>query len=146
MSFHPETEAGQVVASTLSGLPVIPQGTEEVIDRLMVMRAGIADISAAKQRFIDAVLGAYKNKLLAFDDDIEELRCEADLLEAQVRKVALSESRSIKGKLGQVVYAKGRVSYDVKSLDAYAVANPQVLAFRKEGEPSVSIRAVGGAA
>jgi hypothetical protein len=37
---------------------------------------------------------------------------------------------------------KGRVSWDGKSLDGYMAAHPEISAFRKEGEPSVSLRNV----
>ena len=40
------------------------------------------------------------------------------------------------------VYNKGRVSWDSKLLDGYAVAHPEILAARKEGDPSVTIRTV----
>ncbi len=40
------------------------------------------------------------------------------------------------------IYSKGRMSWDGKRLDGYATAHPEILAFRSEGQPSVSIREV----
>lgn len=144
-TFRSGTLAGRIVSEKLEEYPAVPVCAEDAVDLLMAVRSGIADIAAAKQKLIDSLLSEYHHKIQAFDDDIVELQGRAAELEHKVRNAALSLKGSIKGNLGQVVYSKGRVSYDVKSLDAYAVANPQVLAFRKEGDPSVSIRAVGGA-
>jgi len=49
-------------------------------------------------------------------------------------------------KLSQVksaaVFSHGRVSWDTSSLDQYAKTHPEIGSFRKEGNPSVSLRAV----
>ncbi|MCG3145996.1 MAG: hypothetical protein HONDAALG_03775 [Gammaproteobacteria bacterium] len=53
-----------------------------------------------------------------------------------------SRGATVKGAALSAVYAKGRVSWDNKALEGYAVAHPELLAFRSEGAPSVSIRGV----
>jgi hypothetical protein len=143
--FHPETQAGKIVAEQLSDFPAAPVVAEDAVDLLMQIRSGIASLANAKQRFLDSVLTEYHHKIQAFDDDITELQDKAAAIEDQIRKTALAERRSIKGQFGQAVYASGRVSWDTKGLDGVAVVMPEILKFRKVGEPSVSIRAFGGA-
>jgi hypothetical protein len=60
----------------------------------------------------------------------------------EVKQEVISGGASMKGDYLQAVWSKGRVSWDTKSLDGYAVAHPELTQFRKEGEPSVSIRSV----
>ena len=64
-------------------------------------------------------------------------------LEAEIRQDVLALGQTVKGNGLQAVYLKGRVSWDAKSLDGYGLAHPELFAFRKEGEPSVSLRSVG---
>ena len=61
-------------------------------------------------------------------------------LEAEIKQAIIVHGASVKGSVLHAVFAKGRVSWDTKSLDGYATAHPELLTFRKEGEPSVSIR------
>ena len=61
-------------------------------------------------------------------------------LEAQVKQAALEYGESVKGARLQVVFAKGRTSWDTKALDDYAAAHPEIERFRKVGDPTVSIR------
>ena len=61
-------------------------------------------------------------------------------LEEKIKKAVIENGASVKGSFLHAVFAKGRVSWDTKSLDGYATAHPELLSFRKEGEPSASIR------
>lgn len=65
----------------------------------------------------------------------------AAALEAEIKAEVLAAGASVKGAQLQAVYTKGRVSWDAKALDGFAAAHPEIAAFRKEGDPSVSIRA-----
>ncbi len=60
--------------------------------------------------------------------------------ENEVRREVLALKESVKGKTLLAVYMKGRVTWDGKGLDGFAVAHPEIKTFGKEGEPSVSIR------
>lgn len=145
-TFHPETQAGRMVADQLSEFPAVPVVAEDAVDLLMHIRSGIANLANAKQRYQDSLLSDEQHaKLVAFDDDIVELQDKAAAIEEQVRKATLAEGKTIKGKFGQAVYSTGRESWDSKMLQGLAIAIPEVLKARKVGEPSVSIRAVGGA-
>ena len=64
-----------------------------------------------------------------------------DLTEA-IKENVITTGASVKGTFLQAVYSKPRVTWDNKGLDGFMVAHPEIKAFRKEGEPSVSIRTV----
>ena len=64
-----------------------------------------------------------------------------DLTEA-IKENVITTGASVKGTFLQAVYSKPRVTWDNKGLDGFMVAHPEIKAFRKEGEPSVSIRSV----
>lgn len=63
----------------------------------------------------------------------------------QVKAAVIANGASVKGAHLQAVYAKGRTSWDSRGLDGYAVAHPEINAFRSVGQPSVSIRKGGDA-
>ena len=63
----------------------------------------------------------------------------ADLIKAEV----IAAGETISGEHHQAVYSKPRVSWDSKGLEGYAVAHPEILVFRSEGNPSVSLRVRG---
>jgi len=62
--------------------------------------------------------------------------------EAAVKAGALEIGATIKGSRLQAVFIKGRVSWDTKALDGYAMAHPEILPLRSRGEPSISIRVI----
>lgn len=64
------------------------------------------------------------------------------VLTAEVKQAIVEIGASVKASFLHAVYAKGRVSWDAKSLDGYAVGHPEILNFRKEGDPSVAIRKI----
>ncbi len=51
---------------------------------------------------------------------------------------------SVKGASLHAVFCKGRISWDDKCLQGFAIVHPAILEFRKEGEPSVAIRTIKG--
>jgi hypothetical protein len=63
-------------------------------------------------------------------------------LTAEVKAEVLAGGSSAKGAHLQALYVKGRISWNTVALDGYAIAHPEIASMRKEGEPSVSIRAV----
>ena len=73
---------------------------------------------------------------------METAQANAAELENKVKSLVVEGGKTEKGERLQAVYTKGRVSWDTKAIDGYAISHPELFAFRKEGEPSVSIRAV----
>lgn len=115
------------------------------LDEFMCQRDMIA---VHKQEAVDAVLtpeikaqlaeidAEFKLQSLAVDENIEALT-------AEIKPEVIKIGATVKGERLSAVFSKGRVSWDTKALDGYAAAHPEVAQFRKEGEPSVSIRKIG---
>jgi hypothetical protein len=98
-----------------------------------------------KQALLDAIYTAEIKARMAeieaeFSTKTEGVTENIAALEAEIKQAVIEHGESVKGSLFHAVFAKGRVSWDTKSLDGYAAAHPELLSFRKQGEPSVSIR------
>jgi hypothetical protein len=63
-------------------------------------------------------------------------------LETEIRQEVIRQGASVKSTFLRVVYNPGRVTWNTKSLDVYARARPEILQFRKQGEPFVTIQKV----
>ena len=119
----------------------------ECIEKYSDLVVGIDVINAEKQALIDQVLTSeIKEKLKEIEAEyapkLQLIMQEKDTLEAQVKDAALQAGQTIKGTYHQFVFTKGRVSWDTKALDGYAISHPEIAQFRKEGNPSVSVRTV----
>ncbi len=58
-------------------------------------------------------------------------------------KVGVIEiGKTVKGNFLMAVFNKGRVRWDSKALDGYSKSHPELLEFRKEGNPYASIRGI----
>lgn len=75
-----------------------------------------------------------------FDDKLNQVNENINSLESAVKEQVKAFGQSVKGELIQAVWSKPRVTWDTKGLEGFLVAHPEIKAFRKEGEPSVSIR------
>lgn len=62
--------------------------------------------------------------------------------EAAVRGRVLTLGTSVKGASLQAVYSKGKMSWDSKFLQGYAIAVPDILKACEVGEPSVAIKGI----
>ena len=78
-----------------------------------------------------------------FGDKEEAVKDNIAALEAEVKQAVLDEGATVKGGSVQAVYVKGRVSWDSKALDGYCKAHPELEEYRKQGNPSVSLRKTG---
>jgi len=109
---------------------------------------GIELLNAEKQALIDTVLTPeIKEKLAEIDAEftpkVDALNSRNTTLIDTVKGEVLATGQTLNGSYHQAVFTKGRVSWDTKALDGYAAAHPEVATFRKEGQPSVSIRLRG---
>ena len=77
-----------------------------------------------------------------FQPKLDDARKDILLLEEDIKEYVVTVGETLKGTDHMFVYAKGRVSWDTKSLEGYAKAHPELLVFRSEGKPSVSVRKV----
>ena len=114
------------------------------IDALADARDRITATRLEWEALRDRIMEPVKKELAGLDAEftplLEAAQEQAATLENEVRADVLTAGASVKGSRLHVIWRKGLVSWDGKSLDGYAAAHPEVLRFRKEGEPSVSIR------
>jgi hypothetical protein len=71
---------------------------------------------------------------------LDRISQEIQLYEGRLKEYVLTVQGTLKGEHHMVVWSKGRTSWDTKSLEGYAKAHPELLVFKTEGNPSVSIR------
>ncbi len=63
-------------------------------------------------------------------------------LETEIKTEVLLRGQSVSGGAYRAVYTQGRTSWDNEGMARYAGTHPDVLQFRKQGQPSVSLRSV----
>ena len=119
----------------------------EKIEKYSDLGFGIDSINQEKQALIDTILTPEIKEKLAeidaeFDPKIEEISQEKAALEAEIKQEVLEAGRTVKGTYHSFVWSKPRVSWDIKALDGYAAAHPEIQQFRIEGSPSVSVRKI----
>lgn len=77
-----------------------------------------------------------------YDQTFKDIQAKIMELEFDIKQAVYVRGETIKADHLMAVFTKGRQSWDNKGLDAYSEIHPEVLKYRKIGEPSVSIRAV----
>ena len=87
------------------------------------------------QAELDALDSEYKPVLEAVEENIA-------VLENEIKTDVLLYGESISGGSYRASYTQGRVSWDSEGMTKYAASHPDVLQFRKQGQPSVSLRVV----
>ena len=92
-----------------------------------------AEILKTVQAELDALTAEYQP---LFDTSAERIATLTD----EIKREVLNHGASVKGAHLQAVYSRGRVTWDTKGLDRYAVEHPEVMGFRKQGQPTVSLR------
>ncbi|HLE23152.1 MAG TPA: hypothetical protein VI701_02505 [Anaerolineales bacterium] len=121
----------------------------EKLDRLAKLYTERDSLGAQKQALIDQVLPAEIRDRLTdieaeFAQKAEAAAANIEGLEAEIKAETLSHGESVRAAGLQAVWNKGRQSWDSKGLANFGEAHPEVLQFRKEGEPSVTIRRASG--
>jgi phage-related minor tail protein len=76
------------------------------------------------------------------DTALTSLQDGINQLTAEIKTLVLVGGSTVKGQHLIAVWVKGRVSWDTKGLEGYKVAHPEIATFRKEGDPSVTIRSI----
>jgi hypothetical protein len=92
-----------------------------------------AEVLKKVQDELDALDVEFKPALEAAEENTAAL-------ETEIRNDIILRGESLRGSVYQAVYMKGRVSWDAAGMNEYARDHPDVLRFRKEGQPAVSLR------
>ena len=120
---------------------------KQKLDTLAEYHAQRDAISLQKQELIDTILTPEIKAKIAeieaeFAGKAEASNQNASVIEAEIKDAIKELGGSVKATYLHAVWAKGRISWDNKAMDGYAVDHPEILFMRKEGDPSVSIRKV----
>jgi hypothetical protein len=94
-----------------------------------------AEILKKIQADLDALDSEYKPILEAAEENIAAL-------ENEIKTDVLLYGESISGGSYRASYTQGRVSWDNEGMAKYAAAHPDVIQFRKQGNPIVSLRVI----
>jgi hypothetical protein len=84
---------------------------------------------------LDALEAEYTPLFESADENLAKL-------EAEIKNDVLMHGESIQAGTYRAVYVQGRVSWDNDGMTRYAETHPDILQFRKQGQPTVTIRAV----
>jgi len=118
------------------------------LDQLAELQAQSDLLRLKKQELIDGILTPEIKAQISeveaeFEPQEDAIKEKSSELETSVRDEVVELGQSVKGIALQAVFMNGRISWDTKGLDGYIVAHPELEQFRKQGNPSVSIRKVG---
>lgn len=121
------------------------QQITDLLYQLSEARAAAEVLRLDKQAAIDAAIPAEVKAALLdidleFDDSEQAAAAKIAEMEAAVKAAVLANGETVKAHGINAVHSAGRVSWDSKALDGYALNHPELFAFRKEGKPSVSLR------
>ena len=121
--------------------------TKEKLDALYELNCELEVSNMDKQALIDSVITPeIKQKLADIEAEFSEKNAavleKINALESVIKADVVSGGETVKGDYLMAVFAKGRVSWDTKSLDGYAAAHPEIAQFKKTGDPFVSIRRI----
>ena len=119
----------------------------QMLARLDDAKAGKEVYTKKKQELMNTVLTEdikeqLKDIEAEFAPDIDHFDEVIKNLNLEIKESVVAHGESVKGEHMRASYVKGRVTWDSKGLEGYAVGNPEVLAFRKEGKPYASIKNV----
>lgn len=94
-----------------------------------------AEILKKVQAELDALDVEYKPMLEAAEENVAAL-------ENEIKTDVLLYGQTVSGGTYRASYTQGRVSWDNEGMTKYADSHPEVLQFRKQGQPIVSLRVV----
>lgn len=120
----------------------------EMLDQLADYRAAADALRLRKEDEINAVLSDEQRARIAEIDAEyagmqERVDEQAAELEGQIKDVIIASGQTVRGARLQAVYVKGRVTWDSRELEGMMALIPQIREARREGKPSVTIRAIG---
>ena len=125
----------------------MPADISQKLDHLANLQAQRDVLELEKQTLIDqAIPPEIKARLEEIEAEFAGKRETVDAnitaLETEVREEVLRQRSTVKSTFLRVIYNPGRVTWNTKSLDAYARARPEILEFRMQGKPFVSIQKI----
>ena len=116
----------------------------EKLERLSNLRNGAEftrlDYETKRTQILKQVQSQLDALDLEFKPVMERVEENIDSLENEIKTDVLLYGESVSGGMYRATYTRGRVSWDNDGITKYAEAHPDVLQFRKQGQPIVSLR------
>ena len=98
---------------------------------------------AAKRAWILKQVQAELDALKAEDDPLfETTNDNIAILDTEIKNDVLIYADTIQGGIYRPGYTQGRISWDKDRMNYFAGSQPDILQFRKQGQPSVTLRVV----
>lgn len=118
---------------------------ESKLDQLHETKLLLIKFEADKNKLINEAIPLEVRQRISeieneFQSVIDSAGSEIFRLENEIKDVVMVRGESVKGTNLQAIFIKGRQTWDNAELDKYAEKHPEILKFRKIGNPSVSIR------
>ncbi len=82
---------------------------------------------------------------LEYKPVMEAAEANVAALENEIKTDVLLHGESVSGGMYRATYTQGRISWDNEGMSNYAASHPDVLQFRKQGQPIVSLRVINKA-
>lgn len=133
-----------IAALSHSGEKPAREGVIQKLERLADLRAAVdvarMDYEARRAEVLKKVQAELDAVEAEFQPALEAAEANAASLEAEIKNDVLLRGESLRGGIYQAIYMKGRISWDSSGISDYARLHPEVLQFRREGQPSVTLR------
>ena len=116
----------------------------EKLDRLASFQAELQVLEFEKQALIDQVLTPeIKARMEEIEAEFarkgEAANQNITRLEGEIREDVLQYGSTVKGVFLRATWNHGRVTWVTNAMENYAKTHPEILEFRKEGKPYISI-------
>ncbi len=121
---------------------------EKQLDQLANFQAEKDYLALHKKELIDQVLTPeIKARLEEIEEEFagrtQAVEDNIAVLEEEIRHAVIQHGETIRGTFLRAVWNQGRITWDSKAMERYSQTHPEVLAYRKQGEPFISIKKIG---
>jgi hypothetical protein len=125
----------------------MPATINAKLDQLANYQAEKEVLQLQKQELLDEILTAeikarleeieaeFAPRLVAVEENIAAL-------EEEIKTEVLQGGATVRGTFLRATWNRGRITWDTKGMDEYALYHPEVMRYRKQGQPYVSITRV----
>ena len=110
-----------------------------LLDQLSDLESMVDTIRIQKQDAVPADVRTILADIDAeFDPVIESANQGIRELQNRIRELVIANGMTAKGKFKEARFVSGKTSWNDKMLNGYSAVHPEILAFRKVGQPYVS--------
>lgn len=104
-------------------------------------------LNSEKEATIDQIIPLEMKAILNqiqrdFQENLKRLNNEIISLEEEIKQETVNCATTVKGTYLQAIFSQGMKTWDSKALEQYSKSHPEIITFRKQGKPFVSIRQI----